>query len=283
MKILYVDVYFFINFTVDLLCLFFAAKIMHLHTKLKRVIISAALLSLYAVITATFELYGLGFLLSATVLFISVLITAEKTSILRRIKFALLFLIFQILFGGVVYFAFCFLDRVFEKIDFGGGTEVNRKLLILSVLILFTVSVLKIIILIFKDVRSEKSVPVYMEFQGKEHSFEALVDSGNLAVDPLDATPVMLIKEELFKRIFGIGKNELLKFDTLSFEIRKRIRTVPIKTVSGKKLLYGIKSDVHIKTEKQKERVTVIIALDECESTYGGFFALVPLSLVEDL
>lgn len=284
MKTIYIDVYFLINFTVDILALHFAAVFSKIPISTPRLLVSAFIGASYAVLGVLF-IYNsiIMFFISIPILILIIIIAANGVGIYRKAKYGIAFFMFQIMIGGLVYFSYCTLDKFINTENLAGGGE-NRKLLILSLLVLFSMGIIKLIISAFGNVRSEKNVNLCISFNGVEHQTEALVDSGNLAVDPLDKTPVMLINGNLSEKIFGCKCITSANSDAIGYEIKKRIRVIPINSGGQSKILYAIKPDVvYVLVGKRREKLSVTVAIDKEGEEYGGYPALVPLSAINDV
>ena len=284
MKTLYVDVYFLINFTVDVLALYFASVFSKCPTKVHRLIFSSLLGAFYAIFaTVCITNEKIGLIFSAAVLVIMVYISSKGVSIYRKLKFSIAFFLFQILIGGLVYYGYCILDRLLEDFEYSSVGGENKNLLILSLIILLAIGFLKLVISFLGSVRSEKNAKISVNYLKKEVCFDALVDTGNLAVDPLDKTPVMLVNSKLFEMIFGfeVRKENVEAYDS---EIKKRIRIIPASFGGNKKILYGVKPDsAYVITKKRKEKISVIIVVNNEENDFGGYDALIPFAALEDV
>ena len=92
MRTLYIDVYFLINFTVDILSLYFAAMFSKIPTSTKRLVISALLGSTTAVITVFLpEQPLLKFVVATLGLLLMGYIAPKPIKLRRKIKFILSF------------------------------------------------------------------------------------------------------------------------------------------------------------------------------------------------
>ncbi len=281
MRTLYIDVYFLINFTVDVLALYFSARLSKIHTTVLRLIIAGSVGAIYAVIgILLIDSRWLMIPLSIFILIFVVVIVAKGVGIYRRLRYAVSFLIFELIIGGLVYCSYCMLSEFVELGQVDAGSE-NRNLLILSLIVLLSIGVLKIIISFFGNVKSERSVRLEIEVINNRIEIEAFVDSGNLAVDPFDKTPVMLVAHGMEKKILGFEINDPLKLDV---GVRKRIRVIPVSFGGTNKILFGIKPDkVYVVRDGYKERIDLVLAFDNNDNEYGGFSALIPLSSLEDV
>ena len=93
MKTLYIDVYFLINFTVDILALYFAALFSKMPTNAKRLILSSLFGAIISVIVVFLpEIAILKLVFSALGLLLIGYITPRKVSFQRRIKYIFSFI-----------------------------------------------------------------------------------------------------------------------------------------------------------------------------------------------
>lgn len=285
MKTLYIDVYFLINFTVDVISLYFAAIFSKIPTTTKRLIISAILGAFIAVAVVFLpEIAIVKFLAAALGLFLMGYIAPKPVTVRRKGRFIISFLIFEALVGGGVTFIWNILDRYLSSY-FAGGTDmvVNRKMLFFSLIILLSIGVFKMIVSFFSNTESEGSVEIEISFLDNKKTLEAFVDTGNFAKDPMDMAPVMLIKKEGAKGILPQNIIDLCDPDLLDQEVRKRIRLIPITRGGSTHVLTGVKADyVKIVSGDKKEEIRLTVAIDKEGGTYGGFLALMPSAALDN-
>lgn len=284
-KTLYIDVYFLINFTVDLLSLYFAARFSKIPTTIKRLIIASLFGALSAVgIVFLPENTLLKFVAAALGLLLIGFIAPKKITLRRKIKYIFAFLIFEALVGGAVTFIWGLLDRYIS--DFFNGFEggaVNRKMLFLSLIVLLSIGVFKMLVSLFTNVETEESVDLEIRFLNKTAIVSAFVDSGNLAVDPMDMTPVLLIKKEIAEGILPVNIDQICDIDSLDRQIKKRIRLIPISRGGETHVLVGVKVDsVKIIKGDFAEEIAVTLAIDKEGGTFGGYKALMPSAALEN-
>jgi sigma-E processing peptidase SpoIIGA len=284
-KTLYIDVYFLINFTVDLLSLYFAARFSKIPTTIKRLIIASLFGALSAVgIVFLPENTLLKFVAAAVGLLLIGFIAPKKITLRRKIKYIFAFLIFEALVGGAVTFIWGLLDRYIS--DFFNGFEggaVNRKMLFLSLIVLLSIGVFKMLVSLFTNVETEESVDLEIRFLNKTAIVSAFVDSGNLAVDPMDMTPVLLIKKEIAEGILPVNIDQICDIDSLDRQIKKRIRLIPISRGGETHVLVGVKVDsVKIIKGDFAEEIAVTLAIDKEGGTFGGYKALMPSAALKN-
>lgn len=284
-RTLYIDVYFLINFTVDILSLYFAAMFSKTSTTTKRLVISAFLGATIAVIAVFLpEKPIIKFLVVTSGLFLMGYIAPKPMRLVRKIKFVFSFLIFTALTGGAVTFIWGIFDKYLSKIFTGAnGGAVNRKTLILSVILLLSIGVFKMLVSFFSSNESEGSVELEISFLDNTALVSAFVDSGNLAIDPMDMSPVVLIKEDVAKNILPENIINLCNIDSLNRSIKKRIRLIPVSRGGVTHVLVGVKADgVYVINGENKEEVRVTLAVDKEGGSFGGFSALMPSAALDN-
>ena len=217
MQTLYIDVYFLVNFTVDIISSFFALRLSRLESNMKRLIFSSLLLSLFSVFMVFIEdMLLLKYALSCATLLLSSFIIISGVSFKRRLKYVFSFIIFEGLVGGFTSFLWGVLDKHLK-----GGEEnrvENSRLLFFAVIVLLSVGVFKMIISFFSHIESEGSVKIRIELLDKSIICDAFVDSGNMATDPMDMRPILILKPSLAKKILPINVIELSDVDGIDKE-----------------------------------------------------------------
>lgn len=285
MKTLYIDVYFLINFTVDILSLYFAARFSKTQTDTRRLIIAAAVGASVAMAAVFLPEYSLLKFLAATVgLFAMGFIAPKGVGAKRRFKYIFSFLIFEALVGGGVSFLWGILDKYISEFFIGAdGGAVNRKMLFLSLIILLSIGVFKMLVSFFSNIEGERSVDVEICFLEKSIVVTAFIDSGNLAVDPMDMSPVLFIKKELAKTILPQNIIELCDIDSLDRATKKRIRLIPVTRGGHTHVLVGVKADsVKVICGDKTEQIPVTLAIDKEGGSFGGFEALMPSAVLDN-
>ena len=286
MQTLYIDVYFLINFTVDVLSLYFAAIFSKIPTTTKRLVFSGLLGAIIAVITVLSpEIILLKLTFSLIGLMLMGYIAPKPAGLGRKMKFLFSFLIFESLVGGIVSFIWSFLDKNLSGIlaEAEGGA-VNRKMLVFSLIVLLSIGVFKMIVSFFSNIQSEGSVEVEIKFMANKIKLEAFVDSGNLAVDPMDMSPILLIKKDVAKTFLPENIIELSDIDSLDRNIKKRIRLIPVSLGATTKVLTGVKADsVFVVKNGENREINVTIAIDKEGGSYGGFSGLMPSAALSNV
>lgn len=285
MKTLYIDVFFLINLTVDIISLYFASIFSKTPTTTRRLLLSAILGALTAVgVVFLPEISLLKLICGALGLLLMALITPKCVTKKRKAKFALAFLVFESLVGGTISLVWNIFDKyITDFFDSTWGGAVNRKMLFLSLIVLLCIGVFKMLVSFFSNVESEGSAELEISFLGQITTISAFVDSGNFAKDPMDLSPVILIKKELAKTILPENIINLTDIDRLERAVKKRIRLIPITRGEATHVLVGVKADaVRIKNKGNYEELRVTLAIDKEGGSYGGYLALMPSAALDN-
>ena len=284
MQTLYIDVYFLINTTVNILAFYFSSLSAKIPTTMKRLVISGAIGGMYAVGGVFFhENKLLTFLFSILTLVLMCEIVAGGISLFRKSKLLVFFLVFEIMIGGAVYYAYELLDKyVYEKISDAGESVASRNLLLFAMIVLVVMGALRAIISIFSASTSLKSIEVEILFLNKAYKIDAMIDSGNMARDPMDSSPVMLIKEDAAKKIFPC-EIFFQDVDKIPDIYKGRIRIIPLSVGGYSGIFRGVRADEVRINGKNKSKLKVIIAIDKEGGTYGGYAALMPSAALENV
>lgn len=265
--------------------LYFAACFSKIPTSTKRLIVASLLGALCAVGVVFLPEYPLLKLFVATVgLIIMGLVAPKQVSFRRKLKYIFAFLVFEALVGGAVTFIWGLLDKYISDIFVGvKGQAVNRKMLFLSLIVLLSIGVFKMLVSLFSNVESEESVDIEISFLNKTAIVSAFVDSGNLAVDPMDMSPVLLIKKDIAESILPKNIDQICDIDSLDRSIKKRIRLIPVSRGGETHVLVGVKADsVKIIKNDMTEDICVTLAIDKEGGTFGGFKALMPSAALDN-
>jgi len=283
MPTVYIDIYFLINFTVDLLSLHMASVFTKIRLSAVGLLFSAAMGAIFAIVLLFVPENTTVFIFCSACFFSSIfLFTLRGCRAFRKIKYIIAFLFMQIIIGGLVYYFYGLLERNVSSGAFD-EFETDRNLLLLSLMVLLSIGILKILLMLFKNNMSEREVKLKIVMLEKEYFVDALVDSGNFAVDPIDMSPIMIITFAFAKKIFPHGVPDIYGADSVEENIKKRIRLIPITGVSETKILCAFRADkVFVIKNNECEKINLTIAIDKEGGSFAGYDALISLAALEN-
>lgn len=126
------------------------------------------------------------------------------------------------------------------------------------------------VVRMFSSAKAKKSAEIKFYLKNKEYKLEGLCDSGSSACEPISSLPVIIVAK---RKLYELG--ELIEKDDAGTDIK--IRLIPIKTAAGEKLMRGFVPDKVIINGKT---VSAVIASDPDGSSYNGYPAIIPSSLI---
>ena len=136
----------------------------------------------------------------------------------------------------------------------------------------------------FSNVESESSARVEISFMDNTAVVSAFIDSGNLAIDPMDMSPVLLIKKDIAKSILPENIIDLSGIDSLDRSVKKRIRLIPVSRGGETHMLVGVKADaVRLIDGDTPEELRVTLAIDKEGGDFGGYKALMPSAALDNV
>lgn len=284
MQTVYVDLYFFINFSMDLLCLYLTSKLLSHRLTPTRGILAAALGGLYANLSLFWGVGGIiGFLLDIVVLILLCAAGFAHKGELRRLPLlTLVFAAVSATLGGIMTALYYFFNRtgIFDFLRESDGDGISVWLFALLAAISAAITLIGGRGATKKMSASEVSLEV--TFCGRTVTLCGMSDSGNLLRDPVTGKPCIVADTKHLRSLLPpelsacSGKGALSSISCLKGDVRKRIALIPIKTASGESMLIGLRAErVRIRIGGKEREADAIIALSDLEIE-----ALVPSCLL---
>ena len=267
-EILYIDLYFLVNFAMDLISLGVASLASSEKVKFRRLIFAAVLGGVFACLCTLFSLPPyFSFFLGFASLFLMVLFAFGWRG-KRMVKILLFFLCTALFLGGTV-----------EALSYYMGKTGSITPGVFLFLVFSSFGIFQLFARRLNQKLETAVVPLSVRYGEKNECFYGLVDSGLLLKDPEMGFPVLIMKAQYASPLLSQEFLERMK------EGGEGSIAVPVKTASGKGVLYAFRPDgVKIlgggKRKKYKEEREVLIALDFTSGGFGGCPCLVPLSVI---
>ena len=236
----YIDLYFLINFSMDLICFYLLASILHIKLPVWRTLFAAALGGAYSVCALVLGISGFFSALFDVLVCISMILIIyfeKKKKLSYYAAIAALYLGISMLIGGIMTAIFTFLNKIGVDTDSIDGDSIS--------LFIFSAIALTSAILSLRGTRaiskksSNKMCRVRVKMDSNEKSFSALVDSGNTVESPLGKGVIFIDRE---------SAHDLLPHDAdkqfLSGQYTLHgAGAIPMRTASGSSLCVTFKPD----------------------------------------
>ena len=291
----YADLLFLVNFSMDFLCFYLCARLLHRPLTLWRGVVASCLGGVYAVAVLFWTVGRLpAFLLDAAVcVALCAVAMASRHETWRSIfKLSALYLLVSSVLGGVMTLLYSQLNRipgVTDRVEEDG----------LTAWLCFGLALVSSVLTAlwgrcFRREAARTRVRVAVEQQGRRAELCGIVDSGNLLRDPISGRPVIPVEAEQLRAVAPPSLLDLteqtISADALAVleregrgELAKRLRFIPARSATGERLMVGWHPDRITVTEegKQDERVIDALIVPVHLSDRGdGIAALLPSELI---
>ena len=242
----YIDLYFLVNFSMDLLCLMITASLLHRKVKRLRAILAASIGGIYASASLLLGFSGIGglFLDAIAAIFLCAIVFYTKnTSPWRTLQCVPILLFSSMTLGGVMTALYNLLNRLhlpFEALE-GDGLSVWIFALLTAVSGIATLrgGQWK------RSAQNAKSVTLEITLFQQHITLRAMVDSGNLLRDPVSGVNVIVADLDRLAPILPPAltkacRTGLPEHWLSSHEHARITRLIPASGATGNRLLLAI-------------------------------------------
>lgn len=289
---IYIDIVFFENLIMNSIIIYATSIILKLKPKMIRVVISSAIGSIYAIITYVTELSIYTSIISKGILAIVMVYIAFNPQNMKNMwKQLVIFYLTSFVFGGVALYLIYFIkpQDVFIKNGIFVGDYV-LKAIFLGAIIAFIIIKISIKFIKTKINAKDMFCKIKIKLNGKEIETKAMIDTGNLAKEPITNTPVVIVESSLLEKVLpkeilnSIDNILAGKLDGVKEEYISRLRCIPFSSLGKQNgMLLGIKADEIIVEKEEENKISkdVIIGVYERSLTKRGEYrALIGLELI---
>lgn len=281
-EVVYVDLLFLINFSMDFLCFYITSKILSVKLSAVRAVLASVVGGIYSDISLFLSFgYIWGLLIDVAVCAVMCIIAFYKRKEASRLFLHILvYFAVSMALGGFMTAIFNLLNQVDIPIDENEGDGIS----VISFALLAGLSAIITLVTgrFFKAKSLEKKAELEIVINGKSKRLKALFDSGNLLREPISAKPCIVCDREALRdivpfSIYVAAKNDMRMIDGASYS---GIRLVPIKTAGGNGMLVAIPADdIRIEVDGKVHCVEAYIALSELGNIADDARALIPIEL----
>jgi len=294
---IYLDIIFLENLIMNAIILYATAIILKIRPKTMRVIASSAIGSIYAIIIYVTEIEIYTSIISKAILAIIMIYVAFNPQNIKKMwKQVAIFYLTSFVFGGVTLYLIYYIkpQEILMKNGMFVGDYVLKVIMLGAIVAFITI---KISLKIIKTKISPKDMYCKIRFRLNEKIIEtkAMIDTGNLAKEPITNTPVVIVESTLlenalpFQILNNIEKILCGDLSQITEEIKgkyiSKFRCIPFSSLGKQNgMLLGIRvNEIEVETEDEKKITNnVIIGIyDKSLTKRGEYRALIGIELLQ--
>lgn len=254
--VLYADVLFLIDFSMDTVTLWLSGKLTHCELSVKRCVISAAFGAFISLILTVLSTHGMLTVLTGILCaFVMTLIAYGKVKIFTFIKRVASVWAIGMVMGGIMTYLLSF-DRGVPN-PFGSTNEGTNSPELLPMAVILSY----VIVYFIKRTSRKSEVDVEIKFGPQRVCVKGFVDSGNKLREPISGEPVIILSLSTARLLFGKSEAEILRVgrpEQISNKFQNRQRVIPATGATGNCVLIGIRPDeIYVNGSKIKCYVAV--------------------------
>ena len=275
--VLYADILFIINFSMDFISLCITARLLTLRRRAFRYLVAAASGAFAATAMTAYGIYGLCEAVLTVAVSVLMCVIAYGVGTVRSllIRSAALWGTGALLGGAVS--AVCSLgDRSVIP-----GTDSADRPFALPVLI--GVAFVLVFVRLIRPRLRRTSADVTVTVGDRCVTVPALVDSGNLCADPISGSPVLFLSRPFAEELLGTDDTAaLLSGDRSSMSdfVMRRIRAVPVSDMSDSRLVFAFRPDSVVLAPDKSPRDCIVAVSDVPSDHFRGLPALAPQAIL---
>jgi sigma-E processing peptidase SpoIIGA len=284
----YADILFLINFSMDYLCLYITARVLHLELRIGRAILAASAGGIYSIFSLFISASPLlGLILDCAVCFAICCVCfagrGGKTGKLFLISF--LYVGISMMTGGCMTAIFNLLNKLDLPLDFIGDDGFSTYLFAILAAIAGVIS-LKSGQMISKK-SAVKECRVSVRFCGEDFVFHGFSDSGNMVRDPLSGRPVIFLDRGELEAKCSLSFLDSFASGTLPKDIPVGgLRIISLRTATGSSTAVAARPEaLEIEYTDPRGRShtfspDALIAATDIGKSAQGYNAIVPSEII---
>lgn len=280
--IVYGDLLFLINFSMDFLSFYISCLILHRKLPTLRAALASVIGGVYAVASLFLNIkqpLALALDIFVLIAMCGVAYCGRGVNAWRFLRFVFVYALASVLLGGIMTALF----SLFNEFDFlsgemGAEDGINVWVFALLALVssLFTIRGGRFL----HSSANKRDVYIEIEENGAMVILHALVDSGNLAVEPISGKAVIFASLEACRDVIDTEAYESLsaksEIDGMPVCVASRIRLIPSRAIGGSTLLPSLRfKSVKALEGKNTKELDVYVAFVDVAS-FSEYEAIVP-------
>ena len=294
---LYIDLILLENIIMNYIIILATGMVCRVNIKHIRVLLASILGAIYAILVYIIDLkIYINPIIKVLISVCMIYISFDSTNVKILLKQLLIFYLTSFCFGGAAYYLLHNINP--NMIQSVNGVLIGTypiKIAILGGILGFFIINISFRIIKNKLTKKDMIYEVEIFYNEKSSNIKVILDTGNLLIEPITKTPVLIVESEKLK---GIIPQDILNnienviynnsFDNIDEEIKTRCSIIPFSSIGKDNgIIIGFRPDyIKIYTEEGEEiRKKVIVGIYNNKIAKNGLYSgLIGLNLLnEDL
>ncbi len=277
--------------------LYATSIILKIKPQLIRIILASIIGSIYAIVTYITEISIYTSIIAKGILaIVMVYVGFNAQDVKKMCKQVLIFYLTSFVFGGVALYLIYFIKP--QEILMKNGMFVGEyvlKVILLGGIVAFIIIRISIKIIKTKINSKDMYCRIKIKFDNKIIQTKGMIDTGNLAKEPITNTPVIIVESSLLYEVMPkeiidnvekiLGGDLSVVPEDIQEKYKSKLRCIPFSSLGKQNgMLLGIKADEIIIEYEEEEKITknIIIGIyDKSLTKRGEYRALIGLELVQ--
>ncbi len=274
--IVYADLLFLVDFSMDLLTFFIVSKILRRRISILRIISASAMGGVYSVASLAMPKGLFSFAFSIFVCFVmcmTAFLNKSPKNFTRMPLYTALFFVTSSMLGGMMTALYSLLNRSSLSFETEKG---DLSLWVFAIGALASGAATLMGSNLLGRTSRVKRGDIKVMIDGRIGRFSGLSDTGNLLRDPIGGRAVIVLDKSSATRAFPMIFRE--NVSALPPHVASRVRMIPIKTPSGSGVLTALRPDKIFLTYDGEEReIDALVAISKEQISGGGSDAVIPV------
>lgn len=286
----YVDILFLINFSMDYLCLYICARVLHRRMKLWRMILSSALGGGYSVLSLFFNIPSpITILIDCAVcLIMCATVFFERGRPISSLFIStFLYIGISMMTGGCMTAIFNMMSKLDLPLDAIEADGISTYLFAILAAIAGIISLKSGQMISRRGSVCECRLTV--TFCGKNFEFSGFADSGNLVRDPISGKAVIFLERSIIEKAQSLDFLDRYAQGELPSDAPcKNLRLISLRTASGQSLaVAALPENIRLEYQDAKKRphsieLDALISPTVIGNSAQGYNAIIPAEIIKE-
>ncbi|MBE6647341.1 MAG: hypothetical protein E7611_06895 [Ruminococcaceae bacterium] len=286
----YVDILFLVNFSMDYLCTYICAKVLHRKMKLWRAVLAAAIGGVYSVVSLLLDLpspISLLFDCAICLIMCATVFFEKGRSVGSLFISTFLYIGISMMTGGCMTAIFNLLNRLDLPLDAVEADGFSTYLFAILAAIAGIISLKSGQVISKKGAIHECAL--HVRFCGQDFEFSGFADSGNLVRDPISGRAVIFIDRKVIEEKLSLDFLDSFAAGNMPADSPcKSLRLICLNTASGSSVaVAALPESVRIEyvDARKKSRsfeLDALISPTDIGKSAQGYNAVIPAEIIKE-